>query len=133
MRAKLLHFINLDKLGMALSALCALHCVITPLVILSLPIMGRYYIAHPYFHMVLGLMILPVGLFAFVTGFRHHHNLMVLFLGIPGLFVITVVPFLVHNLGFDIHEPLAMFLGSGLLIAGHWINRRACACDAHSH
>jgi hypothetical protein len=133
MRARILNYINLDKFGIALSGLCALHCVLTPLVILSLPIMGRYYLAHPYFHVILALFILPVGFAAFISGYRHHHNPKVFAFGVPGLLIITLVPFLVHRLGFMINEPMAMLIGSVLLIVGHWINRRTCACDAHSH
>ena len=33
--------ISLDKLGMGLSFICAIHCMITPLIMLSIPIYGQ--------------------------------------------------------------------------------------------
>lgn len=125
--------VSWDRIGMGLSLLCALHCLLTPLVILSLPILARYYLVHPVFHLLLALAIIPVGLVAFIAGFRHHQNWIVFVLGVPGLILVSAVPYLVHGLGINLHEPSFMVLGSALLVLGHWINRRACSdCDHHS-
>ncbi len=127
-------FMSWDKVGMGLSFLCAVHCLMTPVIILSLPILARYYLVHPVFHLLLALAIVPVGLVAFWGGYRHHKNPLVFILGIPGLILVVGVPYLVHSLGFLWNEPLLMVLGSGLLIAAHWYNRRACRhCDVHAH
>ena len=126
-------YVNFDKLGIGLSFLCAVHCVVTPLVILSLPIMARYYLANGWFHFFIALFIIPVGIFAFYSGFRHHRNMWVFVLGIPGLFLIGIVPFLVHQLYLPLNEPLMMVVGSGLLITAHVINRRSCGCAVHHH
>lgn len=127
---------NWDRLGIVLSIVCAIHCLLTPLIILSLPIMARYYLANPFFHLVLALLIIPVGLFAFIVGYRHHHKINVLLLGIPGLVFVAVVPYAVHQLGMNLNETQYMILGSVLLISAHWINRRAhqhCRKCEHSH
>ncbi len=123
--------VNWDRLGIGLSLLCAIHCVATPMIILSVPIMARYYLAHPYFHLILALMIIPVGMVAFIHGFTHHKNYLVLLLGIPGLFIVTGIPYLIHRLQFDLNEPIFMTIGSGLLILAHWNNRRRCQTCKH--
>jgi MerC mercury resistance protein len=137
MRTFIHTYINLDKLGMLLSSLCAIHCVLTPLIILSVPMMARYYLAHPYFHGIFAGLILPVGVAAFVSGYRHHHNAKVFWLGIPGLLIVSVAPILVHNFGFvrgfPFNETTIMVAGSVLVIWAHWLNRRSCACDLHTH
>jgi len=137
MRTFIVNYINLDKLGILLSSLCAIHCVLTPLVILSVPMLARYYLAHPYFHALMAVLILPVGLLAFWSGYKHHHKMKVFALGIPGLLVISLVPVFVHNFGFYYSFPLdettLMVLGSALLIGAHWLNRRSCSCEVHSH
>lgn len=130
---KINNIINLDKLGMGLSLLCAIHCLVTPFLMMSLPIMGRYYIAHPWFHVLLALVIIPIGSLAFIKGYRHHRNIRVFLLGIPGLFIITLIPYLNHSLRFSLNEPVWMLVGSMLVIIAHWINRRSCACDSHHH
>jgi hypothetical protein len=123
---------NLDKMGMFLSLLCAVHCILTPMLILSLPIMARYYMAHPAFHWILALMIFPVGVLAFYHGYRHHRRSLVFFLGIPGLLIVSVVPTFFHAYLNLWSEPLAMVMGSGLLVSAHWLNRRSCHCEIHA-
>ncbi|MEZ0391012.1 MAG: MerC domain-containing protein [Pseudobdellovibrionaceae bacterium] len=133
---KNLNYVNWDRFGMGLSFVCALHCLLTPVLILSLPLMARYYLAHPGLHILLALFVLPVGLLAFVSGIRHHRNYWVLAMGLPGLFLVVGTPFLVHRLNFSWNEPVLMILGSGLLMTAHWVNRRSCshcATDSHSH
>lgn len=130
---KFADYVDLDKLGMTLSIICGVHCFLTPLVILSLPIMARYYLLHPGFHLLMAALIIPVGLFAFIIGYRHHHKALVLYLGMPGLFIVSLVPVLVHFFKLDLPEYPLVILGSVLLIVGHWINRKSCSCSAHSH
>jgi hypothetical protein len=125
--------VNLDRWGMSLSLLCAIHCLLTPFVILSVPLMARYYLAHPLFHVMLAVFIIPVGLLAFASGFKHHRNFLVYLLGVPGLFVVVVTPYFVHALHYRWNEPVIMTVGSFLLITAHWINRRSCSCEAHHH
>lgn len=122
---------TLDRWGIALSFLCLIHCVATPLILLSLPIMARYYLAHPWFHLVLALVIIPVGGLAFVRGYRHHKRSGIVALGLTGLVIITVAPFLVHALKYNLNEPLLMILGSVALITAHLRNQKACRCHTH--
>lgn len=124
---KNLDYISWDRVGMVLSAICAFHCLLTPILILSLPFLARYYLAHPLVHFALAILILPVGLVAFFVGLKHHHNYWVLVLGIPGLFLVAGVPFLVHRMGIHWNEPLLMVIGSIALVGAHWINRKSCA------
>jgi hypothetical protein len=127
-------FMKWDQIGLGLSVICALHCLLLPFVLLSLPMLARYYLANPFFHVFLALLILPVGTYAFLAGFRHHRNLWVLFLGMPGMFLVVVVPYLVHALNIFLPETALMILGSILLISAHWINRKSCqTCQAHQH
>lgn len=118
---------------MSLSFLCAIHCLLTPVIILSIPIMARYYLAHPWFHVILAFLIIPVGIFAFVRGYSHHKNSKVFLYGLPGLLIVGIAPLLIHRGVLDWNEPIAMVIGSSLLIWAHWINRKSCACDTHQH
>ncbi len=126
---------TLDRLGMILSALCLVHCLATPVLILSLPLMARYYLLHPYFHWILAMVIVPLGLIAFGRGFRHHRKSAVWVLGIPGLFLVGIVPLLLHSFGLWVSlEPAFVTAGSVLVVLAHWKNLTACStCPAHSH
>ena len=117
---------------MGLSVLCALHCLLTPLIILSIPFLARYYLAHPMFHFILAATISPVGLVAFGAGIRHHHNWKVLLMGIPGLILVSVTPYLVHIQNWPLNEQVLMVIGSVLLVWAHLLNRRSCqSCGMH--
>ena len=128
---KLRTLFNFDRLGIALSFICAIHCLLTPMILLSLPIVARYYVAHPLFHWVLALLILPIGSFAFFQGYRHHRKTSVFLLGIPGLLIVSIVPTFFHAYLNIWLEPLLMLAGSFLLIMAHWTNRRSCSCEIH--
>lgn len=128
---KWLDEINWDRLGISLSFLCAVHCLVTPFVILSLPFLARYYISHPLFHLILALAIVPVGFLAFLSGYRHHATPWALVLGIPGLLIVAGVPYLAHVLLWPINETALMIAGSVMLITAHLLNRRACQTCAH--
>lgn len=122
---------TLDRWGIALSFLCLLHCVATPLVLLSLPFMARYYLSHPWFHLGLALVLIPVGMLAFVRGHRHHKKTNILLLGFVGLILVVLAPFFVHGLNYPLNEPLLVGLGSIALITAHLRNQKACRCQAH--
>ncbi|MFN7727764.1 MAG: MerC domain-containing protein [Bdellovibrio sp.] len=123
----------LDRLGIFLSALCMLHCLVTPFLILSLPIMARYYLLHPYFHFFMAAVLLPLGLFAFARGYRYHHNKWVWIWGLPGLFLVVISPFILHEYQALGPEPLWISVGSVLLVAAHWKNQQSCNCAVHQH
>ncbi len=129
---KNLDYVSWDRIGMGLSVLCALHCLLTPLIILSIPFLARYYLAHPMFHFILAATIIPVGLVAFGAGIRHHHNWKVLLMGIPGLILVSVTPYLVHIQNWPLNEQVLMVIGSVLLVWAHLLNRRSCqSCGMH--
>ena len=125
--------VTLDRFGMILSVICLIHCLITPLLLISLPILARYYLAHPMFHLMIALLIVPVGLMAFYSGYKHHRNKTVLLLGIPGLFIIAAIPYLVHEMHYPIPEAIVMTLGSVMMLSAHWINRKSCKTCKHHH
>ncbi|MCE3010797.1 MAG: MerC domain-containing protein [Proteobacteria bacterium] len=127
----------IDTLGMILSGLCALHCVALPVVMLSLPLMARYYLAHPLFHLVFAAVILPLGLWAFFRGYVHHRKSWILSLGMVGLVMISLLPPLLHGqiggIKLEWNEPLLMLVASVVLIFAHYKNQRACGCAGHQH
>lgn len=122
-----------DRVGITLSVLCLAHCLLTPIVILSLPILARYYLVHPYFHWILALVVIPVGVLAFSKGYRHHQKALVWYLGVPGMFLVAILPGLLHGWGTASAEPLWVSIGSILLVTAHWKNQRACPCPEHHH
>lgn len=114
-----------DRAGILLSAICIIHCLLTPVVLLSLPAL-RISEYHESFHELM-ILILPVlAVLAFVPGYRRHRDASVFKWSLPGLalLVFAAVYFEDHALG-QIGFSVA---GSLLLIRAHLINRRLCNC-----
>lgn len=121
-----------DKIGIFLSTLCAIHCLVTPLLVLALPVLGEAFEAT-WVHWTMALVIVPVGVFAFWSGYKHHKQSKVFGLGLAGLFLVTAGSVLPHEMVEFFEYDLVTIVGSILLVTAHILNRRACQCDAHTH
>ncbi|MGE5084799.1 MAG: MerC domain-containing protein [Bacillota bacterium] len=121
-----------DKIGIFLSTLCAIHCLVTPLLVLALPVLGQAFEAS-WVHWAMAFVIVPVGIFAFWSGYKHHHQRRVFNLGIVGLFLVAAGSILPHEMVEFWGHDVVTILGSILLVVAHVLNRRACRCDVHAH
>lgn len=119
-----------DKLGIFLSSLCALHCLVTPLLVLALPMMGEFF-ENEVVHVLMAVFVVPVGLFAFWSGFRHHRKVKVFALGVVGLTLVGGAPLAPHSWVDVFGHDLITITGSICLIIAHLLNRRACMCHRH--
>lgn len=119
-----------DKLGIFLSSLCAIHCLATPLLVLTLPMMGEFF-EQEWVHLLMALFVVPVGLFAFWSGYKHHQQINVFALGVLGLTMVGGASLAPHSwvefFGYD----LVTLFGGVFLVIAHVLNRRACLCHRH--
>lgn len=72
--APMLRKINWDILGISASILCAIHCAILPLLLVSLPVLGVNIIHNAAFEYGMIFLAFLVGSLALLHGFRHHHR-----------------------------------------------------------
>lgn len=119
-----------DKLGIFLSSLCAIHCLVTPLLVLALPVMGEFF-EQEWVHLTMALFVVPVGLFAFWSGYKHHHQGKVFALGVLGLSMVGGASLAPHEWVEFWGHDMVTILGSMFLIIAHVLNRRACLCHKH--
>jgi len=116
-----------DTLGQVLSALCAVHCVSTPLIITMAPALASVFGgAHP----VLLVLVIGVALWSFVPGYRCHHSRLVLGLAVGGITLLSVAAFVVE--GDLVLETAVSLVGASLMMAAHWQNRKLLR-EAHAH
>ena len=60
-----------DRLAIALSSLCVIHCLATPLLLIILPSFGALFAdSHELFHQIILFFVLPVGLAALAAPAR---------------------------------------------------------------
>lgn len=113
---------RLDAIGIALSGLCAVHCLAMPLLltsgVLMIPDRGTPYDPS---HLILFTLAGPVSLFALWRGYRHHRALLPLLLGVVGVVLLSLG--LLQSDGANLARPLTL-TGAALLAAMHLYNWR---------
>lgn len=76
-----------DRIGIAASILCAIHCAATPVLLLLLPTFGEMW-AHPATHWGMAIVVVPLAVYMMVKGYRQHSKKWVLAVGGLGVLFI---------------------------------------------
>ena len=124
----------IDNLGITISSVCAIHCLLLPMIFLIAP---YSFLASHEFHEALIYFILPCAFIAFVLGCRRHKDLMVAIMGMFGI-VLLGSALLMHDvLHGDQHSEefttvLITVCGSILLVFSHLRNRKLCMQEEYS-
>ncbi|QMU61704.1 MAG: MerC family mercury resistance protein [Gammaproteobacteria bacterium] len=121
-----------DRFAIALSSLCAIHCIALPIAASVTPLListvEHGHDSHEFwFHQFILFFIIPVSLFALVAGYRcHRKNLPMLIGGLGLCILVTVALFaepLIHNhLLSPTGETVLTIIGGIIHAAGHISN-----------
>ncbi len=111
---------RLDRIGILLSGLCAVHCVSTVALTLLLASVGGA-LLHPAIHEVGLAIAVAIGVVALGGGYLRHGRRLPTFVGGLGLTIMAGALMLPHGLP----EAAATIVGVALLALGHHLNRRA--------
>lgn len=111
--------LNLDALGVMTSLLCAIHCALLPLLVVSLPVMGINIIHNIRFEYgMIGLAFI-IGIGALWHGFRrHHHRILPVLLFSCGM-ILLIAKQIWHDYELAI-LPFAVLP----VLGAHWLNFR---------
>jgi uncharacterized membrane protein YozB (DUF420 family) len=119
-----------DHVGVIASALCLVHCILTPVVLSLSAVWVHYLPSEERFHRGLATMVAAIGCIAIVRGYRKHRRLRVFFLMTGGLGLIFAGAYLGNRLPSHAAEVAVTMTGSSLMIAAHLINHTFCKrCD----
>jgi hypothetical protein len=113
-----------DRLGVIASALCLLHCLLTPLVLGFLTARGLGFLGEEIFHQVLAIGLVFVAIFAFAPAFRQHRRWGIITAGAVGIFLLLFTGFAPHHLLPEYADVGLTMAGSILLVGAHMQNRR---------
>lgn len=116
----------LDRFAIALSGLCVIHCLLTPLAVVFFPMLIATSGIGEGLHWLLLLFILPTSLLALFMGCLHYRDGLALILGLAGLSQLVVVSFLGTEFLGEAGKQFLTIIGSTALILGHIRNRRVC-------
>lgn len=114
-----------DYAGIAASALCMVHCLATPLLMIAFPMLGLAHEHDAFHNMMLAAISLPV-LLALLPGYLRHRDRTVLVLGVLGLGSFLSAVFIVSPLYGETAEAVAAVFSGVLLLGAHFRNRRHC-------
>jgi len=107
-----------DRLGIGLSGLCAIHCLLVPVFVSLIPLWPALEEFHEYTHLVFFLAIAP----AVILSVKNRKDLKAvsgyLFTGLAVIFM----AWLFNNQLGEYGEAGVTLIGSMLLIRGHWLN-----------
>ncbi|MEC8279449.1 MAG: MerC domain-containing protein [Verrucomicrobiota bacterium] len=78
----------LDHLAIGMAAVCAVHCLLTPILIMAIPIIATSFFVHQDFHLWMIFLVLPTTVFSVFMGCRNHKDRVVLALSAIGLSVL---------------------------------------------
>ena len=121
-----------DIFAMSCSGLCAVHCLFTSAALILVPIFGASIMEGDAFHHAILWFILPASLIALTLGCRQHKDRYVVLLGLLGLGLIVLAATRGEDLLGVSGEKIFTFVGSAILIAGHYRNFGLCRAAACS-
>ena len=128
-KARLTQWFSLDLLGICASTICMIHCLATPVLLASLPLLGFDFLESDLTHKALAFFVLAFALLAVVPAYFKHRSFPVLLGIILGLTLVLVATFCCSETAWEI--PL-ISTGNIIIVLTHFRNRRlslACKCS----
>ena len=116
---------HLDGAGMAVSAVCAVHCVVMPLIVGSLAAAGIGWLRSEALEWLILAGSLTIGLRALLPAFRHRHGKKrCLWLFSSGIASILLARLAQHG---SLPETPFVVFGAALIISAHATNHYFCS------
>ena len=115
-----------DRFSISLSALCVMHCLLMPLLLISLPSLAQTFISSEAVHLSLIYAVIPSSLFALGLGCKQHGRRLFLVIGIIGLgFLLLAVA--VESMAIDhLWEKVFTVIGALFIAIAHMRNFQNC-------
>ncbi|MEO9946831.1 MerC domain-containing protein [Paraglaciecola sp.] len=112
----------LDRLGIWASSLCALHCLLLPVLIPIIPFIGASFFAQGWFERTILSISMVVGFWALFSGFyRYHRQLYPLYsLALGGVIYWN------KDMFGELYEPFIVATGAILIVGSHIVNLKLC-------
>lgn len=113
---------KLDRLGVWITSVCALHCLLLPILIPLAPLVASSFVAEAWFERVILSASILVGFAALFIGFHQYHRQLY---PIYSLTLGALIYWNKHAFG-EAFEPLTIAVGATFIIGAHIANLRLC-------
>ena len=115
-----------DHIGQCVSALCVVHCLLTP-VLLSLSTVAAHFLpSEESTHRFLAVGVAAIGALALSNGYRAHRRKLTIYMMCIGLGLIAMGAFYGDRLPSHWVEAGVTLTGSLFMIASHRLNHTFC-------
>ena len=113
-----------DRIAIALSTICIVHCLFVPLIIAALPVAAIGIGSGAHGHALLLWVVVPTGLLGLGLGFRLHRRTDVVVVGAVSIVVLMVAGTHGHHEWPMWVEASVSVVASLALAGAHWVNYR---------
>ncbi len=123
-----------DKSAIAVSTICALHCLILPVAVVMYPSTLGFLPGDETIHLALLFVVIPISSFALFRGAKVHKKGKIFAVGTCGLFILVLAVAFGHDILGEIGEKVLTVIGSLLVVTAHIQNHLTCQrtdCDCH--
>ena len=126
--------VNADKASITLSLACMIHCLLMPSFLVLTSGFFALSIDNELIHKTFLIIVLPVSLYALISGYRNHKILSYFYLGTSGLWILVFAVFFGEGVLGEFAEKSLTLLGSLIVASSHYKNYKACKeldCSCH--
>ena len=126
--------VNADKASITLSMACMIHCLLMPSFLVLTSGFFALSIDNELIHKAVLIIVLPVSLYALITGYRNHKILSYFYIGTTGLWLLVFAVFFGEGVFGELAEKSLTLLGSIIVASAHYKNYKACKeldCNCH--
>ena len=116
----------LDICAVAISAICAIHCLALPVLLIAAPVLVGSVLTDEAFHQILLWFIAPTSVLAVLASRRNHPDRQVLILVGTGLLILVVAALWAHDHAEHWVDTTLNVVGGLVLAVGHIRNFRLC-------
>ena len=123
-----------DKASITLSLACMIHCLLMPSFLVLTSGFFALSIDNELIHKAVLIIVLPVSLYALITGYRNHKILSYFYIGTSGLWLLVFAVFFGEGVFGELAEKSLTLLGSIIVASAHYKNYKACKeldCACH--
>tara|TARA_Y100000768_G_scaffold315708_1_gene250673 strand:+ start:173 stop:568 length:396 start_codon:yes stop_codon:yes gene_type:complete len=123
-----------DKLSITLSLACMVHCLLMPSFLILTSGLMAISIDNELVHKIFLIVVIPISLYALISGYKNHKMSSYLYLGISGLWLLIFAVFFGESVFGEFAEKSLTLLGSLIVTTSHYKNFQMCRsldCSCH--
>lgn len=123
---------HFDRIAIALSAICIVHCLAVPVIVAILPIAAVSFGESEHFHGLMLWLVVPTSVLGFFLGYRLHGRMDLVLVAAAAIAILAAAAVWGHTAWTEAVEVTVSVAGSLLLASAHWMNFRAVRrCHHH--